>query len=195
MRQHRDVSPDEHELLITPHGTASTVSRVRTKADLRPVKGPKDGLIMNGIFEEVDLATGQVLHRWESLDHVALTESHAGVPEDPTEAYDYFRINPVAPTPDGNVIISARHTRAVYEVELATGNVRRLDHGNRFAAGARPRGSPSPATTARCSSTRPCRTPATARSGRSGARSLLILALGGPTGCSLTTSAVHLSFI
>ncbi|GAB2591603.1 arylsulfotransferase family protein [Microlunatus antarcticus] len=124
VQKHGDVSPDEHEFSITPRGTAYIVSYVKTKADLRPVKGPKDGLIMNGIFEEVDLATGEVLHHWESLDHVALTESHAGVPEDPTEPYDYFHINSVAPTPDGNVIISARHTWAVYKVDLATGAVR-----------------------------------------------------------------------
>ncbi len=124
VQKHGDVSPDEHEFLITPRGTAYVVSYVRTKADLRSVQGPEDGLIMNGIFEEVDLATGEVLHHWESLDHVALTESHAGVPSDPTEPYDYFHINSVAPTPDGNVIISARHTWAVYKVDLATGAVR-----------------------------------------------------------------------
>lgn len=124
VQKHGDVSPDEHEFLITPRGTAYIVSYVRTRADLRPVKGPKDGLIMNGIFEEVDVATGEVLHHWESLDHVALTESHAGVPEDPAEPYDYFHINSVAPTPDGNVIISARHTWAVYKVDLASGDVR-----------------------------------------------------------------------
>ena len=125
VQKHGDVSPDEHEFWITPHGTAYIVSYVKTKADLRPVKGPEDGLVMNGIFEEVDIATGAVLHHWESLDHVALTESHAGVPEDATtEPYDYFHINSVAPTPDGNVIISARHTWTVYKVDLATGRVR-----------------------------------------------------------------------
>jgi len=124
VQKHGDVSPDEHEFVITPRGTAYIVSYVRTRTDLRAVKGPKDGLIMNGVFEEVDLATGEVLHHWESLDHVPVTESHAGVPEDPTEPYDYFHINSVAPTPDGNVIISARHTWAVYKVDLATGAVR-----------------------------------------------------------------------
>lgn len=124
VQRHGNVSPDEHEFWITPRGTAYIVSYVETKADLRPVKGPRDGLIMNGIFEEVDLATGGVLHHWESLDHVALTESHAGVPKDPTEPYDYFHINSVAPAPDGNVIISARHTWAVYKIDLANGNVR-----------------------------------------------------------------------
>src|SRR3954454_20569284 len=106
VQKHGDVSPDEHEFSITPRGTAYIVSYMKTKADLRAVKGPKNGLIMNGIVEEVDLATGTVLHHWESLDHVALTESHGGVPKDATtEPYDYFHINSVAPTSDGNVII------------------------------------------------------------------------------------------
>src|SRR4051812_45460117 len=34
---------------------------------------------MNGVIEEVELATGKVLYHWESLDHVAITESHATV--------------------------------------------------------------------------------------------------------------------
>ena len=96
VQKHGSVSPDEHEFLITARGTAYIVSYVKTKADLRVVKGPKNGFVMNGIFEEVDLASGKVLHHWESLDHVALTESHAGVPKDPTEPYDYFHINSVA---------------------------------------------------------------------------------------------------
>ena len=121
---HAGFSPDEHEFLITPRGTAFVVSYVRTRADLRKVGGRKNGLIMNGVFEEIDLATGKVLLHWESLDHVDVTESHAGVPEDPDEPYDYFHINSANPTPDGHVIISARHTWGLYKVDRTTGRVR-----------------------------------------------------------------------
>ena len=120
---HGGVSPDEHEFLITPHGTAFIVSYVKTTVDLAKHGGTKNGVVMNGIFEEVDLVTGAVLHHWESLDHVDLAESYAGVPEDPAEPYDYFHINSVGPTPDGNVVISARHTWGLYKVDLSTGQV------------------------------------------------------------------------
>jgi hypothetical protein len=121
---HAGVSPDEHEFRITPRGTALITSYVRTPGvDLRKHGGVKNGVVMNGIAEEVDLATGKVLLHWESLDHVALSESHAGVPDDPTEPWDYFHINAVNPTPDGNLVISARHTWAVYKVERDTGRV------------------------------------------------------------------------
>jgi hypothetical protein len=56
---------------------------------------------MNGVFEEVDIASGRVLQHWESLDHVDLDESYAFVPEDASEPYDYFHINSIKPTPDG----------------------------------------------------------------------------------------------
>jgi hypothetical protein len=121
---HAGVSPDEHEFLITPRGTALVVSYVQTRADLRKVGGRENGLIMNGVFEEIDLATGTVLLHWESLDHVDVTESHAGVPKDPDEPYDYFHINSVNPTPDGHVIVSARHTWGLYKVDRTTGRVR-----------------------------------------------------------------------
>ena len=124
VERHAGVSPDEHEFLITPRNTAYIVSYVATKADLRKVKGgDKHGPVLNGVFEEVDLATGRVLHHWESLDHVAVTESHANIPDDPKEPYDYFHINSVCPTADGNVIISARHTWAVYKINIKTGRV------------------------------------------------------------------------
>ena len=68
MKMSPAVGPDEHEFLITPRGTAYIVDHVRTEVDLRPVQGPQDGLVINGVFEEVDLPTGEVLHDWESLD-------------------------------------------------------------------------------------------------------------------------------
>ena len=44
---------------------------------------------MDGLFEEIDLATGKVLTHWSALDHVGLAESYDGIPEDVNERYDY----------------------------------------------------------------------------------------------------------
>ncbi|WP_375424243.1 arylsulfotransferase family protein [uncultured Friedmanniella sp.] len=121
---HAGISPDEHEFRLTPRGTALITSYVTTTGvDLRHHGGVKNGVVMNGIAKEIDLATGKVLLHWESLDHVALSESHAGVPDDPTEPWDYCHINSVNTTPDGNLVISARHTWAVYKVARDTGRV------------------------------------------------------------------------
>ena len=120
---HAGVSPDEHEFLITPRGTALITSYVKTRIDLSRHGGSAKGWVMNGVFEEIDIATGTVLQHWESLDHVDLDESYAGVPDKASEPYDYFHINAVHPTPDGNIIISARHTWTAYKIERKTGRV------------------------------------------------------------------------
>lgn len=121
---HDGVSPDEHEFFLTDHGTAYIVSYVEVERDLSDYGGATKQPVLNGVFEEIDLATGAVLHHWESLDHVDLAESHAGIPTDPAEPWDYFHINSAKPTPDGDVLISARHVWAVYKVGLDTGAVR-----------------------------------------------------------------------
>ncbi|GAA3614822.1 arylsulfotransferase family protein [Microlunatus ginsengisoli] len=120
---HHGVSPDEHEFLITASGTALITSYVKTRMDLTRYGGPAQGWVMDGVFEELDLATGRVLQHWSSLDHVGLAESYAGIPEDPDEPYDYFHINSVEPTPDGHFLVSARHTWGLYKVDRDTGKV------------------------------------------------------------------------
>lgn len=120
---HAGASPDEHEFLITQSGTALITSYVKTRVDLSRHGGSARGWVMDGVFEEVDLATDTVLRHWSSLDHIDLAESYAGVPEDPDEPYDYFHINSIKPTPDGHFLVSARHTWGIYKVARDTGKV------------------------------------------------------------------------
>jgi Arylsulfotransferase (ASST) len=123
IEKHGTVSPDEHEFLISPDGTALIVSYVKTRVDLSDYGGSTKGWVMDGVFEEIDIATGTVLQHWSSLEHIGLDESYAGVPKDVTEPYDYFHINSVKPTPDGNFLVSARHTWGVYKVARDSGEV------------------------------------------------------------------------
>lgn len=91
--------------------------------DLSDRGGAANGSVLNGVFEEIDIATGAVLQHWESLDHVGLDESYAGVPTSADEPYDYFHINSVKQTPDGHFLVSARHTWGVYKIDSGTGTV------------------------------------------------------------------------
>ncbi len=120
---HAGVSPDEHEFLITASGTALITSYVKTPVDLSRDGGSSKGWVMDGVFEEVDLATGKVLTHWSSLDHIGLAESYAGIPENADEPYDYFHINSIKPTPDGHFLVSARHTWCIYKIAAGTGRV------------------------------------------------------------------------
>ncbi len=113
---------DLHEFYLTVVGTALVTAYQKTTADLSAVGGPKKGAILASHAQEVDLATGKVLLDWDSLDHVGLQESYQAVPADGAP-FDYFHINSISDQPNGNLLVSARNTWALYELERTTGQV------------------------------------------------------------------------
>ena len=124
----RDTA-DLHEFLLTPRGTALlTVYRIVPR-DLSSVGGPRKGRAVDSIVQEIDVATGRVLFKWHSLGHVALGESYTPAPAGPGtgrnagDPYDYFHLNSIAEEPNGNLLLSARNTHAVYEIDHRTGAV------------------------------------------------------------------------
>ncbi len=114
---------DTHEFRLTPRGTAYITSYRTRIRDLRKVGQPKRGRVSDSIAQEIDLKTGRVIWEWHSLDHVPVGETYAEHPRRPGNPFDYFHINSVADTPDGNVIISGRSTNTVYKVSRRTGKV------------------------------------------------------------------------
>jgi hypothetical protein len=95
--------------------------------DLSSVGGPKEGKIWDGIVQEVDIQTGRVLFEWHSYPQVAIGESYAPPPKAKAGAkappFDYFHINSIEVEPNGNFLLSARNTHAVYEIDRKTKKV------------------------------------------------------------------------
>ncbi len=114
---------DLHELLITGEDTALITIYGLVPYDLSSVGGPEDGVVAEGIVQEVDIETGEVLFEWHSLEHVGIEESYFPPPEDPAEPFDYFHINSIDVDHDENLIISARKTSATYKIDRQTGDV------------------------------------------------------------------------
>lgn len=110
---------DLHEFLVSPSGTALVTSWESVERDLRGYGGPARGQVIGGVVQELELPSGRVLFEWHSLDHVALGESHARV----GNPFDYFHINSIAPTDDGQLLVSARNTWAVYKIDRGSGEV------------------------------------------------------------------------
>jgi len=115
------LQADGHEFLLTPQGTALITSYHEVSYDLSSLGGPKDGQVVEGVVQEIDVATGRVLFEWHSLDHVPLDESYAPVSADST--YDYFHVNAVSIDNDGNLLISGRRTWTVYKVDRRSGAI------------------------------------------------------------------------
>ena len=114
---------DLHEFLITPQGTALLTTYNPVPANLSALGGPKYGAVWDGIAQEVDIETGEVIFEWHSLEHVGIEESYIEPPSDPRDSYDYFHINSIDVDHDGNLLICARNTWSVYKVERKSGEV------------------------------------------------------------------------
>jgi hypothetical protein len=114
---------DLHEFYITPEDTALLTAYVPTQTDLSPISGSEDGAVWDGIAQELDIETGEVLFEWRSLDHVGVEETYREPPQDPSTPLDYFHINSIDIDFDGNFLISAKGTSAVYKVERESGKI------------------------------------------------------------------------
>jgi hypothetical protein len=115
---------DHHEFIISPQQTAlfDIYGKVHD-VDLSLVGGPKSGKVLEGIVQEVDIESGEVLFEWHSLDHVGLDESVEVLPENPDEAFDYFHINSIEVDHDNNLLVSARLTSTVYKIDRQSGEI------------------------------------------------------------------------
>jgi arylsulfotransferase ASST len=118
---------DVHEFLITKKNTALFTVYHRLPVDLSSVGGPKEGKIWDGIVQEVDIASGRVLFEWHSYPRVAINESYAPPPKAKAGAkappYDYFHVNSIEVEPNGNILVSARNTHGIYEIDRKTKKV------------------------------------------------------------------------
>ena len=116
------LDADQHEFYLTPQGTALITIYNTVTGDLSSVGGSTSVPILEGVFQEINVATGQVVFEWHSLDHVAVSETYLGAPTT-LQPYDYFHINSVSLDTDGNFLVSSRHTWTVYKVNRTTGAV------------------------------------------------------------------------
>ncbi len=114
---------DLHEFLLTPRNTALLTIFQKVPYDLPFFGGTRKGDAIEGVIQEVDVATGRLLFEWRSLDHVPPSESYEDIPTDLSRSWDYFHLNSIEIEPDGNLLVSARNTHAVYLIRRSDGAV------------------------------------------------------------------------
>src|SRR5215217_7475403 len=61
---------DHHEFLITPEDTALITIYSKVVRDLSGMGGPVEGVVLEGIAQEIDIESGEVLLEWHSLEHI-----------------------------------------------------------------------------------------------------------------------------
>ena len=129
---------DPHELLQLPNGHRMVISTpVRSGMNLGPL-GPNfdtaNGRIIDCVVQEMD-SHGALVWRWNASDHVGINEFNVGYSPAPVKAQndqlaaDLYHCNSVdvdvdasSPT-SGDVLVSMRHTDAVYLIDRTTKKV------------------------------------------------------------------------
>jgi Arylsulfotransferase (ASST) len=114
---------DLHEFAITPQGNAVITIYAPVRADLSSVGGSRNGTLLDSIVEEINIASGRLIWEWHAYGHVHIAESYAGKPGAATSPYDFFHISSVQQLPNGNFLVSGRHTFAVYQINPSTGKI------------------------------------------------------------------------
>ncbi|KAJ9631942.1 hypothetical protein H2203_000343 [Taxawa tesnikishii (nom. ined.)] len=132
------ASADMHEFRMTPYSNSTTAlvtvyqprmydlttnSRFNIKSGM--------GWIVEGVFQEVEIDTGNVVFEWRSTDHLDPSLSYTfpgttdtsgnGLHED--TPWDYFHINSIDKNSEGDYLISARHMAAIYKLSGVDGHI------------------------------------------------------------------------
>ncbi|KAK5163442.1 uncharacterized protein LTR77_010624 [Saxophila tyrrhenica] len=92
-------------------------------------------------FKEVDVATGEILFEWNAHGHIQLEEStyHKGPLDEMCNGnagpggWDILHLNSIDKFPDGDYLLSARHTNTLYKVSHEDGSIvwrLEADHGD-----------------------------------------------------------------
>ncbi len=123
---------DGHEFQELPDGHVLIDSfRPRSGVDLSKYGGPRDASVVLAEIQEVD-SSGDVVWSWNSYRHISFSETgrwwyyvlanpHPGPGGAPT--YDAVHINAIEPFGADRLLISTRHTDAIFCIEKSTGRV------------------------------------------------------------------------
>jgi hypothetical protein len=122
---------DKHEFHIINETSGLVQIYQPVPKDLTPYgASAQQQWVVDAIFQELDINTGEVIFEWSSLEHVSPDESvlpinqgQAGSGYNSSDAWDYFHINSVDKDQNGDYLISARDAASLYKIDGNTGEI------------------------------------------------------------------------
>jgi hypothetical protein len=110
---------DLHQFRLTPQGTAWIDEFDPIKMGLSSLHGA-GGVLTDSVVQEIDVKTGLVMWEWHALGHIPLHDSYNPIPHN-GNPWDYIHVNSIDPGTSGDVLLSARNSWALYDVDIKTG--------------------------------------------------------------------------
>lgn len=120
-RDYPPVGADAHEFFLTPHCTAIITAYQPRKYDLSAYN-ISTGYLMDNLFQEIDLATNELIFQWRASDFINISQSYVnativGSGLEVDRGFDFFHINSVEKDHRGNYLVSSRHMHSIYYIE------------------------------------------------------------------------------
>ncbi|MCX7833728.1 MAG: aryl-sulfate sulfotransferase [Ignavibacteria bacterium] len=115
-------STDFHELQVMEDGSAWLMSYDQQVIDMSQIVpgGDTAAIVVGLIIQKID-AQKNVVFQWRSWDHIPITE--ARYVNLLAHQIDYIHGNAIEVDYDGNIMISCRHTEAIYKINTNTGAI------------------------------------------------------------------------
>ncbi|KAK4937614.1 hypothetical protein LTR66_015173, partial [Elasticomyces elasticus] len=121
---------DMHEFQLLNNGESAVLTAFQVvQCDLSSFNiTTVQGWLSEGVFQEVNVTSGEVLFEWYSSNHVDPSETQvlpnssdvSGTGLSPEAPFDYFHINSVdKSTLTGNYLVSARYTSTLYYINAS----------------------------------------------------------------------------
>jgi hypothetical protein len=115
---------DSHEFQETPNGNYLLISyQPREHVDLTPYGGGPDDSVTDAVIEALN-PNNEPLWSWSTQGHIGLAETGRWWPTAlASNPRDIVHMNAIEPVGNDAILISLRHTDAVYKIDKTTGEV------------------------------------------------------------------------
>ncbi len=111
---------DLHQFRLTPQGTAWIDEFDPIRMGTTALRGPANGVLTDSVVQEIDVKTGLVMWEWHALGHIPEHDSYNPIPHN-GNPWDYIHLNSIDPGNSGDVLVSARNSWALYDIDIRTG--------------------------------------------------------------------------
>lgn len=123
VRAGNGYAADMHDFTVTADDTALIGVYKDELADVSAIGGSGRARVWENIFQEIDIKTGKVLFEFKSLDEIDVGETIGEYDPKTKKVFDYMHLNSIDKFPNGDYLISARLTSALYRISHRTGKV------------------------------------------------------------------------
>ncbi|GAB7361067.1 hypothetical protein MBLNU230_g1107t1 [Neophaeotheca triangularis] len=112
---------DLHECQITEDDTVLVTAYERTIFDLSPIGGLKEDALLDSVFQEIDIETGELLFSWRGSENIPVTDSYSDYERNEEIGWDAYHINSLQKNHFGHYLVSFRRLHSLHLINGTSG--------------------------------------------------------------------------